>query len=294
MGTLQSVIDDQTKQSSICDQHESCNHLNSITKLHLILENWIRSTRLRIPYQIFPIALFSSIIQFIHQNTFDIDLLAHHHAMFTTSEQNQIVDDNNQSRVQHFKIAIIGNSNVGKTAITQRWLHGDINFDDRYSCGYYSKKEIKINNDNNNRHFICLWDTRGDPKFRSLTKIYARNASAIIFVYDINDKHTFNGLSQLIEQVDEANDCPQNVMKVLIANKCDLIMDNEEDGIVFKRRLNVEERDLAIKYDISKVYHISAMEDDRKVLDDIFIDITRMILQHQHLCLKRQKYPFWD
>ena len=73
MGVLQSVVGEQTKQTNIYDYHRY-KHLNSMSKLNIILQNWIRANELDIPYEIFPIALCSAIIQFIYQSAFDIDI----------------------------------------------------------------------------------------------------------------------------------------------------------------------------------------------------------------------------
>ena len=208
-------------------------------------------------------------------------------------------------------MVIIGNANVGKTTIAQKWLYGDYNYDDIFEYGYSSRKEIEIkfpatatkNRDESEskKYGICLWDTRGSPTFHALTKVYARNANAIIFVYDITDKASFYELSQWIEEVDEANDYPTNVMKVLIANKYDLyVPEHDEDDEVeldlfdeSKTWLKQEEMALAKKYDIKKIWHISALEDNKYVLDDIFNDITKLILANNDLCIKRRQYPFF-
>ena len=60
---------------------------------------------------------------------------------------------------------------------------------------------------------------RGSSKFHLLRKPYAQNADAIIFVYDITNKTSFNHLSKWIQEADKANKYPQNVIKVLIVNK---------------------------------------------------------------------------
>ena len=312
MGVLQSVVGDSEEQTSLYD-YQRYKHLNSVNKLNIILQNWIRANELNVPYEIFPIALFSAIIQFIYQSTFDIDLSStFYHDLVDIANQIHLNQNQNQSKshsdhrhiqplnkqtehtkIADFKVVIIGNTNVGKTTIAQKWLYGDSssNYDDRFEYGYYSRKEIEIKIDektsNRNKYGICLWDTRGSTKFHRLTKVYARNANAIIFVYDITNKESFNHLSAWIEEVDKANKYPQNVMKVLIANKYDLYLNDNENEHKKKELV------LAKKYDINKIWHLSAIEDNGDILDDIFNDITKLILANNNLCIKRRKYPFF-
>lgn len=66
-----------------------------------------------------------------------------------------------------------------------------------------------------------MWDTAGQERFRrTLISAYYRNADAIIFVYDVTNKQSFNDLRVWIEE--SARNGLADIPKVLIANKCDL------------------------------------------------------------------------
>ena len=51
---------------------------------------------------------------------------------------------------------------------------------------------VKINMEIlNNKYILNLWDTIGQEKFRSLTKIFLNDSKIVIFVYDITKEKTF-------------------------------------------------------------------------------------------------------
>ena len=87
---------------------------------------------------------------------------------------------------------------------------------------------IKINNI---EYKINLWDTIGQEKYRSLTKIFFKNSKVVLLVYDITRRKTFEGLIIWKKMID---DILGNAIVIgVVANKCDLYMKeqvNEEEG----------------------------------------------------------------
>ena len=113
-------------------------------------------------------------------------------------------------------ILILGDTNVGKTSLL-------LNYTDNYYVGShvatvgidYKFKTIKIKDIDVK---LQIWDTSGQERFRSLAKNYLKNADGIIFVYDITDKKTFEGVKDWIKEAES-----QGIYKqILVGNKCDL------------------------------------------------------------------------
>ena len=113
-------------------------------------------------------------------------------------------------------ILILGDTNVGKTSLL-------LNYTDNYYVGShvatvgidYKFKSIKIKDIDVK---LQIWDTSGQERFRSLAKNYLKNADGIIFVYDITDKKTFEGVKDWIKEAES-----QGIYKqILVGNKCDL------------------------------------------------------------------------
>jgi Ras-related protein Rab-18 len=70
---------------------------------------------------------------------------------------------------------------------------------------------------------LTIWDTAGQERFRTLTSSYYRGAHACILCYDINRKDSFENLQQWLDEVKlYSPGNGENVVKLLVGNKCDL------------------------------------------------------------------------
>ena len=70
----------------------------------------------------------------------------------------------------------------------------------------------------------CTGDTAGQERFRTITQSYYRGADAILVVFDISDRESFESCANWIQDIDKANfDC----IKFLIGNKSDLEKERE-------------------------------------------------------------------
>jgi small GTP-binding protein len=75
---------------------------------------------------------------------------------------------------------------------------------------------------------LQLWDTAGQERFRSLTHSYYNNAHAVVIVYDITNKRSFENLPLWLDDVQRY--CKKDAIKLLVGNKKDL---NEQRQIDF-------------------------------------------------------------
>lgn len=75
----------------------------------------------------------------------------------------------------------------------------------------------------NKRVKLTIWDTAGQERFRTLTSSYYRGAHACILVYDVTRMDSFENLSQWLSEVQlYSPGNGENVVKLLVGNKCDL------------------------------------------------------------------------
>lgn len=120
-----------------------------------------------------------------------------------------------------FKILMIGDSGVGKSALLNRYC------DDFYSDNYISTIgvdfKVKTIEVNGLTIKLQIWDTAGQERFKSITSSYYRGANAILCVFDLTDYLTLNKIFNVwIEEIKiqslKNNSSPEII---LVGTKCD-------------------------------------------------------------------------
>ena len=88
------------------------------------------------------------------------------------------------------KIVLIGESNIGKTSIMNRFLKKK--FEEIYKpTTTIHYESVLIYKSNNYSIKLVFWDTAGQERFNSLTKMVYKNANIIILTYSIDNKLSF-------------------------------------------------------------------------------------------------------
>ena len=134
------------------------------------------------------------------------------------------------------KAILLGESGVGKTCIINQFINGK--FDEKLLStlsAQFCRKKFEFPGDK--IISLDIWDTAGQEKFRSLNRIYYKNAKAVVLVYDITDKKSFDEIKNYwYEQIKQ--NCASNVIIAIAANKCDLYEEKEisdEEGEEFAK-----------------------------------------------------------
>ena len=124
----------------------------------------------------------------------------------------------NNNEQDSIKLILIGDSGTGKTNLitVAAGYEFDSNSLSTTSCSYIQKTYMKHNVD----YKINIWDTIGQEKFRSLTKIFVKESKIVILVYDITNKETFESLPFWKKLVDEILD--YTPIFAIVGNKMDL------------------------------------------------------------------------
>ena len=144
-----------------------------------------------------------------------------------------------KNNAEMFKIVLIGETSVGKTSIISQFVEKTFQYEQQSTTGgTFSSKTVKCSNDKILN--LEIWDTAGQERYRSITKMFYKDANAVILVYDITKKESFEQLNiYWAKQVQEL--CPSNVIFAVAANKADLLEDEqvtEEEGREFAKSLN--------------------------------------------------------
>jgi small GTP-binding protein len=121
------------------------------------------------------------------------------------------------------KIILIGDSGTGKTNLITVAAGYEFNSNTltTRACSYIQKKYTL----HNAEYKVNVWDTIGQEKYRSLTKIFVKESKIVVFVYDITNKNSFESLPFWKKIVDELlNDSP---VLGIVGNKMDLYVDEQ-------------------------------------------------------------------
>ena len=92
------------------------------------------------------------------------------------------------------KIALIGNSGVGKSCIIQRYI--DNTFD---KCSASTLSSISVEKEiirGKEKYTLSIWDTAGQEKYQSLGKYFYKDAYIILLIYDITNQKSLDSLKK--------------------------------------------------------------------------------------------------
>lgn len=139
-----------------------------------------------------------------------------------------------------FKLLLIGDASVGKSALLLRYA------DHTFSRTYLSTigVDFKIRTvtlDNGKRIKLQIWDTSGGERFQSIATSYYRGASGLLIVFDLSDTRSFNNMKYWMNQVDLHTS--DSTCIVMVGNKSDLIQQrqvNHADALKFAQHYHAQ------------------------------------------------------
>ena len=114
---------------------------------------------------------------------------------------------------QSCKVVLLGESGVGKTCIIARFINNTFeeNLISTTGASYAGKTMTFDEYDGKSIRFE-IWDTAGQEKYRSLTKIFYKDAGAAILVYDITRKESYEEIQKYwFNQIKDH--APKNISK---------------------------------------------------------------------------------
>ncbi|XP_054390560.1 ras-related protein Rab-26 isoform X4 [Pongo pygmaeus] len=117
-----------------------------------------------------------------------------------------------------FKVMLVGDSGVGKTCLLVRFKDGaflagtfisTVGIDFRNKVLDVDGVKVKLQ----------MWDTAGQERFRSVTHAYYRDAHALLLLYDVTNKASFDNIQAWLTEIHEY--AQHDVALMLLGNKVD-------------------------------------------------------------------------
>ncbi|KAH8851244.1 Ras-related protein Rab-18 [Schistosoma japonicum] len=117
---------------------------------------------------------------------------------------------------------------------------------------------------------MCINDTAGQERFRTLTPNVYRGSHAAVFVYDVANRESFDNLKIWMEELKTYSDNP-NMIKLLVGNKIDSVprLISREEGLRFARLYNMPYAETSAK--------------TSEGVNQLFSDIVTKIFNHSEL-----------
>ena len=194
-----------------------------------------------------------------------------------------------------FKIALLGDSTVGKTSIIKRLINNDFKESQLSTIGAeQNTKTIKLN-ENSEEEILCtlqIFDTAGQEKFRSITPNYIKNADGIVLVFDLTNYSSFENIKYWIKQIHN-NKKYENLPFIIVGNKYDLKDEIvvQEDKIKFNGK-NSENFFYCSAKDNYNVYEIFETISKKMVEQDNILNSSienKTKINQNSICLVKKK-----
>ena len=126
------------------------------------------------------------------------------------------MEERKQERPKPYKVAMVGASGVGKTAIVTMYTQHEFSENHVATIGTsYSACRVELEN---KTVLLNIWDTAGEEKFWSLIPLYLRNADACVIVFSLVNDESFRALDDIYAKTVDKSD---NVYMVLCGNMAD-------------------------------------------------------------------------
>ena len=183
-------------------------------------------------------------------------------------------EDLEEKENDYIKIVLIGEMYTGKTSLINVYFGLEFTKDIPSTLSpSVSQKELKIKG---TPYIIHMWDTAGQEKYRSMTKIFIKGAQIVIFVYDITNESTFKQLDEFwVKSVEEI--LGQEPVLAVVGNKIDL----------FEKQEVKKERAEAYAKKIGALFYESSAKADPKGFQN-FINILIEELLWKKGIIKRE------
>ena len=166
-----------------------------------------------------------------------------------------------------FKIMLLGDSSVGKTAFILRFCDNKFEDESITTIGLDTKTKFVSHRDKKIQ--LQIWDTAGEERFRSIAKSCYKGADGILLMYDVSNISSFKHIKNWINDIENNITVPKDKLAlIIVGNKSDLPEDQ-------KKIDNKDREDFENKYKY-KIIETSAKA-DKNINESIIALIDKML-----------------
>lgn len=163
----------------------------------------------------------------------------------------------------HFKLVLLGNCGVGKSAIVLRFVRGEfVESHDTTVGAAFQTKLITL--DAVDTVKLELWDTAGQERYRSLAPMYYRGAQAAVIVYDVTSRESYEGAKQWVRELQKKME--KGIVIALAANKVDLAA-----------RRKVERDEAEMYAGENGLLYCETSAKDATNIEQLFVEVARRV-----------------
>ena len=124
---------------------------------------------------------------------------------------------------EELKVILVGEMGTGKTSLINTAI--GLKFQEKLASTTTNSIVNKVMKINGKSYSINLWDTIGQEKYRSLTKIFLKGSKIVIFVYDITNLQSFQELNYWFDCTKDIIN--EKIVMGIVGNKSDLFLKEE-------------------------------------------------------------------
>ena len=162
------------------------------------------------------------------------------------NRQNMIKDELDRMS-KEFKVVLLGDEQVGKTQIIS--IISKKSFNSTYNPTVLNSPSVFMGKNDEKNIKLAIWDTPGQKQFNSAVDLMCTEAHAVVLVYDITNKESFENIQTWINIAQgHAN---KDALYFLVGNKADL---ND------KRKVSKEEAEKYAEEKNMQFFEVSAKD----------------------------------
>ena len=155
--------------------------------------------------------------------------------------------------IKELKVILLGEPGVGKTNIISRYLSGSFNQSSNPTIGStFGEKIIKKEGVT---YSLKVWDTTGQERYNSITKLFVKGSHIVILVYSIDNLQSFEKINFWLNYIKEELQEGKYILGIL-GNKRDLFESevvSEEDGKKLAQKKNAVFGLVSAKIDVNGI-----------------------------------------